>query len=352
LGLKVLILGVNGFVGSNLSERILKTTDWSVFGMDIQKDKIEDCLGNPRFNFVEGDITINREWVEYHVKKCDVVLPLVAIATPITYVQQPLKVFELDFEANLAIVRDCVKYGKRVLFPSTSEVYGMSTDTPFDEESSNFVLGPIHKQRWIYSCSKQLLDRVIYAYGSKNELSYTLFRPFNWIGPKLDNIWAAKEGSSRVLTQFVGNIVRGENISLVAGGAQRRCFLYIDDAMDALMKIIANEGGCADKRIFNIGDPRNDFSMRELAEILIDVVKDYDGYVDVKSRIKLVDVDPDGYYGKGYEDIQVRVPAIDNARKYLGWTPKTDLRTALRKTLDYYLLGRQKDTGDLTGTPV
>ncbi len=352
MSLKVLILGVNGFVGSNLSERILKTTDWSVYGMDIQKDKIEDCLGNPRFSFVEGDITINREWVQYHVKKCDVVLPLVAIATPITYVQQPLKVFELDFEANLAIVRDCVKYGKRVLFPSTSEVYGMSTDTPFDEEASNFVLGPIHKQRWIYSCSKQLLDRVIYAYGSKNELRYTLFRPFNWIGPKLDNIFAAKEGSSRVLTQFVGNIVRGENISLVAGGAQRRCFLYIDDAMDALMKIIANKDGCADNRIFNIGEPKNDYSMRGLAELLLDVIKDYDGYKDVKSRVKLVDVDPDGYYGKGYEDIQVRVPAIENARKYLGWTPTTDLRTALKKTLDYYLLGRQKDTGDLTGTPV
>jgi nucleoside-diphosphate-sugar epimerase len=352
VSLKILILGVNGFVGSNLSERILKTTDWSVYGMDIRQDKIEDLIGNPRFHFVEGDITINREWVEYHVKKCDVVLPLVAIATPATYVQHPLKVFELDFEANLAIVRDCVKYDKRVLFPSTSEVYGMSTDTPFDEETSNFVLGPIHKQRWIYSCSKQLLDRVIYAYGAKGELRYTLFRPFNWIGPKLDNIWAAKEGSSRVLTQFVGNIVRGESISLVAGGAQRRCFLYIDDAMDAMVRIIANKDGCADGRIFNIGDPRNDYSMRALAETLLDVIQDYDGYADVKSRIKLVDVDPDGYYGKGYEDIQVRVPSIENAAKYLGWTPTTDLRTALKLTLDYYLLAGRKDTGDLTGTPV
>ncbi|MCA3261844.1 MAG: bifunctional UDP-4-keto-pentose/UDP-xylose synthase [Telmatospirillum sp.] len=352
MSLKILILGVNGFVGSNLSERILKTTDWSVYGMDIRQDKIEDLIGNPRFHFVEGDITINREWVEYHVKKCDVILPLVAIATPATYVQHPLKVFELDFEANLAIVRDCVKYDKRVLFPSTSEVYGMSTDTPFDEETSNFVLGPIHKQRWIYSCSKQLLDRVIYAYGAKGELRYTLFRPFNWIGPKLDNIWAAKEGSSRVLTQFVGNIVRGENISLVAGGAQRRCFLYIDDAMDAMVRIIANKDGCADGRIFNIGDPRNDYSMRALAEELLDVIQQYDGYADVKSRIKLIDVDPDGYYGKGYEDIQVRVPSIENAAKYLGWTPTTDLRTALKLTLDYYLLAGRKDTGDLTGTPV
>ncbi len=352
MSLKILILGVNGFVGSNLSERILKTTDWSVYGMDIRQDKIEDLIGNPRFHFVEGDITINREWVEYHVKKCDVILPLVAIATPATYVQHPLKVFELDFEANLAIVRDCVKYDKRVLFPSTSEVYGMSTDTPFDEETSNFVLGPIHKQRWIYSCSKQLLDRVIYAYGAKGELRYTLFRPFNWIGPKLDNIWAAKEGSSRVLTQFVGNIVRGENISLVAGGAQRRCFLYIDDALDAMVRIIANKDGCADGRIFNIGDPRNDYSMRALAETLLDVIQQYDGYADVKSRIKLIDVDPDGYYGKGYEDIQVRVPSIENAAKYLGWTPTTDLRTALKLTLDYYLLAGRKDTGDLTGTPV
>jgi nucleoside-diphosphate-sugar epimerase len=352
VSLKVLILGVNGFIGSNLSQRILETTDWSVYGMDVQRDKIEELLGNPRFHYVEGDITINREWIQYHVKKCDVVLPLVAIATPITYVREPLRVFELDFEANLAIVRDCVKWNKRVIFPSTSEVYGMSTDTPFDEENSNFVLGPVSKQRWIYSCSKQLLDRVIHAYGLEGRLRYTLFRPFNWIGPKLDNIWAAKEGSSRVLTQFVGNIVRGENISLVAGGAQRRCFLFIDDAIDCLVRIIANKDGAADQRIFNIGEPKNDCSVRELAEALLDEIERYDGYKDVRTRVKLIDVDPGAYYGKGYEDIQVRVPSVEAAKKYLGWAPSTDLRTALRKTLDYYLLAKPKDAGDLSAAPV
>ena len=104
---KVLILGVNGFIGHHLSKRILETTDWHVYGMDMQADRIEDLLANPeyqsRMHYFEGDITINKEWVEYHVKKCDVILPLVAIATPSTYVQQPLKVFELDFEANLPI---------------------------------------------------------------------------------------------------------------------------------------------------------------------------------------------------------------------------------------------------------
>ena len=73
--------------------------------MDMQTDRIADLLDEPRFHFFEGDITINKEWIEYHVKKCDVVLPLVAIATPATYVKEPLRVFELDFEANLPIVR-------------------------------------------------------------------------------------------------------------------------------------------------------------------------------------------------------------------------------------------------------
>lgn len=335
--LRVLILGVNGFIGSSLTERILRETDWDVYGMDTSTTKLDGLGNEPRFRFVEGDITISREWIEYHVKKCDVVLPLVAIATPATYVQDPIRVFELDFEANLEIVRKCVAYRKRVVFPSTSEVYGMSEDPAFDEERSNLVLGPIHRQRWIYSCSKQLLDRVIYAYGAKRELRFTLFRPFNWIGPKLDNIEEAKEGSSRVLTQFIGNILRGRDILLVAGGSQRRTFTYIDDGTDALLRIIANEGGAADGRIFNIGNPANDVSVRELAEMLIALVRSYPKYTTLADATRLVSVSEGEYYGEGYQDIRTRVPSIENARRLLGWEPRTDLATALRKTLDYHL---------------
>ncbi|MCP6588143.1 NAD-dependent epimerase/dehydratase family protein, partial [Klebsiella pneumoniae] len=96
-------------------------------------------------------------------------------------------------------IRDCVKYDKRIIFPSTSEVYGMCTDKNFDEDTSNLVVGPINKQRWIYSVSKQLLDRVIWAYGDKSGLRFTLFRPFNWMGPRLDNLNAARIGSSRAI---------------------------------------------------------------------------------------------------------------------------------------------------------
>ncbi len=337
MGLKILIFGVNGFIGSSLTERILKDRDWEVFGMDMGCDKLDECLDHERFRFVEGDITINKEWIEYHVRKCDIVIPLVAIATPAAYVQDPLRVFELDFEANLEIVRKCVRYKKRLIFPSTSEVYGMCTDAEFEEESSNLVLGPVNRHRWIYSCSKQLLDRVIHAYGIKEGFWYTLFRPFNWIGPKLDNILEQKEGSSRVLTQFIGNILRGNDIHLVDGGTQRRSFTYIDDGIDALVRIIENRDGLADGRIFNIGNPANDVTIRELAELLIGLVRSYPRFAARAEGVKLVPVKSDAYYGAGYQDILTRVPSVRNAEKYLGWRPSTDLATAVRKTLDYHL---------------
>jgi len=282
---RILILGVNGFIGHHLSKRIVETTGWEVYGMDMQADRVAELLGHERFHFFEGDITINREWIEYHVRKCDTVLPLVAIATPATYVKEPLKVFELDFEANLPIVRGCVRHGKRLVFPSTSEVYGMSPDRQFDPESSPLVYGPINKPRWIYACAKQLMDRVIHAYGMMEGLDYTLFRPFNWIGSGLDNLNAAKEGSSRVITQFLGHIVRGEPIKLVDGGRQKRAFTYIDDGIAALMKIIANEGGVASSRIYNIGNPANDYSVRELATMMLELALAYPEYRESAARV-------------------------------------------------------------------
>ncbi|HEX5476982.1 MAG TPA: bifunctional UDP-4-keto-pentose/UDP-xylose synthase, partial [Burkholderiales bacterium] len=315
---RILILGVNGFIGHHLSKRVLATTDWEVYGMDMQADRIEDLVGERRFRFFEGDITINREWIEYHVRKCDTVLPLVAIATPATYVKDPLRVFELDFEANLPIVRACVRHGKRLVFPSTSEVYGMSTDGEFDPERSPLIYGPIGKQRWIYACSKQLMDRVIHAYGMQKGLDYTLFRPFNWIGSGLDSINTAKEGSSRVITQFLGHIVRGENIKLVDGGRQKRAFTYIDDGIDALMKVIENRRGVASGRIYNIGNPRNNYSVKDLAAMMVKLALGYPEYRANARRVKLVATTAEKYYGKGYQDVQNRVPRIANTMKDLA----------------------------------
>ncbi len=333
---RILVLGVNGFIGHHLSKAIIAGTDWEIYGMDMQTDRIADLLSEPRFHFFEGDITINREWIEYHVKKCDVVLPLVAIATPATYVREPLRVFELDFEANLPIVRAAVRHGKRVVFPSTSEVYGMCGDAEFDPERSNLVLGPINKPRWIYSCAKQLMDRVIHAYGMQEGLDYTLFRPFNWIGAGLDSINAPKEGSSRVITQFLGHIVRGEPIRLVDGGTQKRAFTYVDDGVDALMKIIANEGGVATGKIYNIGNPANNYSVRELAQMMLALAMRYPEYRDSAAQVRIVDVTASDYYGSGYQDVQNRVPKIDNTCAELGWQPRVAMDDALVRIFEAY----------------
>ena len=334
--LKVVILGANGFIGSALTAAILRSRSWEVYGIDLADNKLRDLPSSPRFHFVEGDIQINREWVEYHIKKCDVVLPLVAIANPAQYVTHPLRVFELDFEANLAVVRQCVKYGKRLVFPSTSEVYGMSPDPVLDEETSPLTYGPIHKQRWIYAASKQLLDRVIYGYGVQG-LDYTLIRPFNFIGPNLDNVEEPKEGSSRVFTQFLSNVMHRLPIKLVDGGEQKRSFTYIDDAIDCILSIIENPNGVASRRIFNIGNPNNCVSVADLAQRIVRIAGEFPALAERARATQIVKVSAQQYYGTGYQDIQVRVPAIEAARVHLGWTPTTDLDTAVRKTIAYYV---------------
>lgn len=334
--MNLLILGVNGFIGHHLSKRVLAETDWHIYGMDMGDDRVADLLAHPRFHFFEGDITINKEWVEYHVRKCDTVIPLVAIATPATYVKEPLRVFELDFEANLPIVRACVKHRKRVVFPSSSEVYGMCGDAEFDPDSSPLVLGPINKPRWIYACSKQMMDRVIWAYGMKEGLDFTLFRPFNWIGAGLDSIHAPKEGSSRVVTEFLGRIVRGQDIMLVGGGEQRRTFTYIDDGIDGLLRIIHNRRGVASGKIYNIGNPRNNYSIRQLAEAMLSLAQAMPEYRASARKVRLRTVTAEKHFGAGYQDIDFRVPAIANTTRELGWRPKVDMKTSLKRIFEAY----------------
>lgn len=339
--MKLLILGVNGFIGSHLVRRTLADTDWEIYGMDLASDRLGSLANDPRIHFIEGDISINKEWIEYQVKKCDVCLPLVAIATPASYMRDPLAVFELDFEQNLRIVRQCAKYGTRVIFPSTSEVYGMCPDPIFNEETSLLVYGPIHKQRWIYACAKQMMDRVIWAMGRDRGLQFTLVRPFNWIGSGLDSLTAPKEGSSRVVTQFLGHLLREEPINLVDGGRQRRCFTHIDDGLDCLFGVLQNVDGRCDNRIFNIGNPKNDYSIRDLAEMMVEVLEEFPALAHLAERAELKDIPAETYYGPDYQDVGYRVPEITSAREILGWEPKIDLREALRRTISAYVQNRQ-----------
>ena len=350
---RVLILGVNGFIGNYLSERLLDDGRYEVHGMDLNDTAIKRLRERDGFYFHEGDIAIHREWIEYHIKKCDVIVPLVAIATPIEYTRNPLRVFELDFEENLRIVRNCVKYRKRLIFPSTSEVYGMCDDDEFHEDTSRLILGPIRNQRWIYSASKQLLDRVIWAYGRDHGLKFTLFRPFNWIGPRLDSLAAARIGSSRAITQLVLNLVEGTPLLLIDGGRQKRCFTDVREGIECLFRIIENDGGRCDGQIFNIGNPASEASIRELANMLIAQFERH----PLRSRFPplagVKEIESASYYGQGYEDVTHRRPSIANAAKRLNWKPVVPLQESVERTLDFFLRDHIASLGphEATETP-
>ena len=333
----VLILGVNGFIGSHLSERLLDSGKYEVYGLDLRSNYIDHLIGREGFNYREGDISIHSEWIEYHIRKCDIVLPLVAIATPIEYTRNPLRVFELDFEENLRIVRYCVKYNKRIVFPSTSEVYGMCQDPQFDEDNSKLITGPIRMQRWIYSTSKQLLDRVIWAYGAKGQLQFTLFRPFNWIGPRLDSLTSARIGSSRAITQLILNLVQGSPIQLIDGGEQKRCFVDIKEGIEALYRVIENKDDKCAGAIINIGNPDNEASIKAMAEMLVEKFDKHPLRSKFPPFAGYLVVESGAFYGKGYQDVQHRVPSIRNAKRLLDWAPSIPLEQSIETTLDFFL---------------
>jgi UDP-4-amino-4-deoxy-L-arabinose formyltransferase/UDP-glucuronic acid dehydrogenase (UDP-4-keto-hexauronic acid decarboxylating) len=305
----VLVLGVNGFIGNALSEKLLESGKYEVHGLDLQSSNIKHLLGNPDFHFDEGNISVHREWIEYHIRKCDIIIPLVAIATPSAYTRDPLRVFELDFEENLRVIRYCAKYQKRIIFPSTSEVYGMCDEEAFDEDNSKLVLGPIRMQRWIYSCSKQLLDRVIWAFGQQEGL----------------------------ITQLILNLVEGNPIQLVDGGHQKRCFTDISDGIECLYRIVENKGGVCDGQIINIGNPDNELSIRDLAEMLVEKFHQHPLHSSFPPFAGFREVESSTYYGSGYQDVQHRKPSIRNAKKLLDWSPKVGIEQCVEQTLDFFI---------------
>ncbi len=139
-----------------------------------------------------------------------------------------------------------------------------------------------------------------------------------------------------MITQFLGHIVRGEPIKLVDGGTQKRAFTYIDDGIAALLKIIANEGGIASGKIYNIGNPANNFSVRELATMMLELAMKYPEYRDTAAKVRIVETTSAEYYGKGYQDVQNRVPKIANTCADLQWQPVVTMDDALARIFDAY----------------
>ena len=348
--MNILNLGAGGFIGSHLTRRLLDEGH-SVTAVDLWTDKVSEFLDHPRLTFVQQDIR-SPEWsIDPFVENADLVIDLIAYANPGLYIRMPLEVFRLNFLENLKIAESCVRNGKRLVQFSTCEVYGRTAASlkhanladpedpihaTFTEDESEFILGPVDRHRWIYACSKQLLERVLHAYGLETGFNYTIVRPFNFIGPKIDFLQSEQEGIPRVFSFFMDALIHGTTMQLVDGGQQRRCYTYIDDAIEGTYRIVENPDGVCDRQIFNLGSPYNEISIQQLAETMRDIYAEQfrDPAIPLPN---IVTVPGETFYGKGYDDSNPRIPDIAKARKLLGWEPVWPVRKMLEATMSYYV---------------
>lgn len=348
--MKILSLGAAGFIGSHLTGRLL-AEGHTVVAVDYYEDKIKEWIGHEGLTVIKQDIREENWGLSELVQDSDLIIDLIAYANPGLYVKIPLEVFRLNFIENLKIAEICQKFNKRLIQFSTCEVYGktpasilngqiLDPDNPsyakFEEDTTNFILGPVNKHRWIYACAKQLLERVLHAYGIEQGFNYTIIRPFNFIGPRIDYLLKETDGVPRVFSFFMDALLNGTQMKLVGGGHHRRCYTYIDDAIEAIYRIVLNPNGNCDKQIFNIGSPNNEISIRELARTMKDIYSQEfrDNGIPLP---EIVDVSPEEFYGKGYEDSDRRIPDITKAQTLLGWEPKWDTINTLKTTMSYYV---------------
>ena len=331
--MKITLLGAGGFVGSHLVEHLIARGEHEVVGVDTSDEKLQGIHGS-NFRFHEADIRTADELLERLARESDVVVDLVAYANPSLYVSSPLEVFDLNFLQNLKIADLCVKHGTRLIQYSSAEVYGkISGGTHFSEDETDFVIGPVGKHRWIYSAAKGLLERVLHAHGLEGNLSYTIIRPFNFIGSRIDYLVApGTMGGPRVFPHFMSALLTGGPIRLVDGGDVHRAFLHIDDANDAFQALLEHPD-TAHNQIYNVGNPENNLTIRELASLMAELFEEITGKLPTS---QIFDIDGEAFYGEGYEDADRLVPDIRKLGT-LGWKPQRDLRTTFRDAMAYYI---------------
>jgi UDP-apiose/xylose synthase len=348
---RLCVIGAGGFIGSHLIARLCEEGAGDITAVDLTSEKIQPCLGRPGVTFVKLDIG-DTAALRKHVEDADTVVMLAALCNPALYTTVPIEVIESNFLRPLSIVKLCAGLDRRLIHFSSSEVYGTTLSHHvagpadglrgsegmyvLDEDRSPLILGPVAAQRWCYAAAKQLLERTIFAYGFERRLRYTIIRPFNFIGPRMDYIPGIDgEGVPRVLACFMEALMSGRALKLVGGGRNRRCFTFIDDAVDAIAAIL-REPEKTDGEIFNIGNPANEVTIRQLAEMMIDIYKQIcPKYSDADFILETVS--PESFYGPGYEDSDRRMPDITKAARLLGWAPRTGLRTALHHTMQWFI---------------
>jgi len=316
--MKVLITGGGGFIGSHLSEAHLERGDevWALdTGMNL---KVRHLLPNPRFHYVKASV-LDADAIEAFVIRSDLIYHHAAVVGVEHYVDDSFNVLNVNILGTLNLLRLAHRHGKRIVFASTSEVYGRNPRVPWREEDDR-VLGATTMDRWCYSTSKAAAEHYAWAF-QRMGLEVSVVRYFNIYGPRLDKV-----DVGRVITIFMGQILRGEPLTIIGDGLQTRCFTYIDDAVRGT--VAAGLKPEAIGGVFNIGDDR-ETSILELARTMLQIVG---RSPDENIRF----VRQDTVYGSRYEDIPRRVPSIARMKEILHVKPETSLLDGMSATIEWF----------------
>jgi nucleoside-diphosphate-sugar epimerase len=312
----VLITGGAGFVGSHLAEAFLDRGD-EVTVLDMAPDlKVRHLRNRPGFRMIRESV-LKTDILEGVVAWADLVYHLAAVVGVEHYVGDPYQVLTVNINGTQAVLAAAFRFGKKVVFSSTSEIYGRNTAVPFDEDSDR-VLGSTRIDRWCYATSKAAGEHLCFAF-ARMGLRVVVVRYFNVYGPRLD---AMDRG--RVVTIFMGQVLRGDPITVIGDGQQTRTFIYIDDAVRAT--VAAGLRLEAEGLPINIGTD-DEVSILTLAQLMIKISGS-------SSPITLVP--KEAVYDRGYEDIPRRVPAVRRMHEVLRVWPEVSLADGLGRTIEWF----------------
>jgi len=311
--MKVFITGGAGFIGSHLAGRLLERGDEVLVLDDLSTgsmDNIAHLVGRPGFGYRIGS-ALDAPLVAECVDRCDVTVHLAAAVGVRLIIERPVHTIETNIRATEVVLAAAAKKQKLVLIASTSEVYGKSTRIPFTEDA-DLQLGPTTHSRWAYACSKALDEWLGLAYQREKQVPVIVVRFFNTVGPRQTGRYGM------VLPNFAAQALAGEPITVYGSGQQSRCFGHVDDAVEALLRLLAAPRAVGS--VFNVGSDE-EVTIHRLAELVRDAAGS-------SSEIRLVPYAE--AYAEGFEDMLRRVPDLRRLEEAIGYRPRTPLATIIQ----------------------
>ncbi|MFH1479381.1 MAG: SDR family NAD(P)-dependent oxidoreductase [Candidatus Omnitrophota bacterium] len=318
--MRALITGGAGFIGSHLSDRLLEEGDEVTVLDDLSTGRFENIAHleeREEFTFIEGTI-LNEALVDKLVEKVDVIYHLAAAVGVDLIVKKPLESLTTNIKGSEIVLEMAHRYHKKLLITSTSEIYGKNTNGPLKEDDDRILGSPL-KTRWGYSTAKAVDEMLAYIYWKEKKVPTVIVRLFNTVGPRQTGYYGM------VIPRFVNQALKGEDITVYGNGKQSRCFLFVMDAVNAIIKLMNNKDAVGN--VFNIGS-QEEITIEDLAKKIVKITK---------SRSKIVYIPYDQAYEEGFEDMQRRIPDTGKIKGLVGFSPTISLDKIIQSVVQYTL---------------